>query len=100
MRRAVEKFHIREPHAKGGSREPDNMADGCRECHFMVDARVFRFSHFDARGCPRFTFHPGPLRDRSEQPSEVRERAPPRYAARAARRRAGVRIGSGSVPFG
>lgn len=75
VRRAVEKIHIREPHAKGGSREADNLADGCRECHVMVDAGVFRFSHFDEDGRPRWTFRPGPL------DGSVRERAPPRYRA-------------------
>lgn len=79
VRRAVEKIHIREPHAKGGSREADNLADGCRECHLMVDARVFRFSHFDEQGRPRWTFHPGSLQDGAELPSEVRERTPSRY---------------------
>lgn len=78
VRRAVEKIHIRVPHAKGGSREADNIADGCRECHVMVDAEVFRFSHFDDQGRPQWTFHPGSL----QQPTQVRERAPPRYAAR------------------
>jgi len=100
VRRAAEKIHIRKGHAQGGSREADNIADSCRECHVMVDAEVFRFSHFDAQGQPQFTFHPGPLQDRSGQPSEVRERAPPRYAVRAARRPARVLTGSGSIPFG
>jgi len=48
-------------------------------------------------GHPRFTFHPGPLHGPADQPSEVRERAPPRYAAR---RRTEMLVGSGSVPFG
>jgi len=93
VRRAVEKIHIRVPHAKGGSREADNLADGCRECHFMVDADVLRFSHFDEQGRPQWTFHPGPL----QQASEVRERAPPLYLARGARRPAGMLLGS--LPF-
>ena len=100
VRRAVERIHIRERHAQGGSREADNLADSCRECHVMVDAEVFRFSAFDERGHPQFTFHPRSLPDRSEQPSEVRERAPPRYAAPAARWPAVALIGSGSIPFG
>jgi hypothetical protein len=89
VRRAVEKIHILEPHAKGGSREADNLADGCRECHLMVDARVFRFSHFDEQGRPQWTFHPEPL----QRPPEVRERAPPRYGAR----RAPVRVTFGDA---
>jgi hypothetical protein len=93
VRPAVEKIHIREPHAKGGSREVDNLADGCRECHVMVDADVFRFSQFDEQGRPQWTFHPGSLR----QPSAVRERAPPRYAVR---RRTEILVGSASIPFG
>jgi hypothetical protein len=60
----------------------------------MVDGKVFRFSHFDEQGHPHWTFHPGPLLADSGQPSEVRERAPPRYAAR----RPGVLLGS--PPFG
>ncbi|MHC4135167.1 MAG: HNH endonuclease [Planctomycetota bacterium] len=96
-RRAVAKIHLAEPHAKGGSREPENIADSCWECHVMVDANVFRFSHFDRQGRPQFTFHPGPLVGRSRQPSEVRERAPPRYAVR---RPAEALVGSGSIPFG
>jgi hypothetical protein len=93
VRPAVEKIHIREPHAKGGSREADNIADGCRECHVMVDAGIFRFSHFDEQGRPQWTFHPGPL----QQPSVVRERAPPRYAVR---RQTETLVGSASIPFG
>jgi hypothetical protein len=100
VRRAVEKAHIRQPHAEGGGREVDDLADVCRECHVMLDAKVFRFSHFDEQGRPRFTFHPGPLQGASEQPSEVRERAPPSYAARGARRPAGVLLGSSPSPFG
>jgi hypothetical protein len=91
VRRAVEKIHLRKPHAEGGSREVDNLADGCRECHVMVDAGVFRFSHFDEQERPQWAFHPGSLLS----PTEVRERAPPRYVAR---RRAGMLLGS--LPFG
>jgi len=91
VRRAVEKIHLRKSHAEGGSREVDNLADGCRECHVMVDAGVFRFSHFDEQERPQWAFHPGSLLP----PTEVRERAPPRYAAR---RRAGMLLGS--LPFG
>ena len=101
VRRAVEKIHIRERHAQGGSREVDNLADGCRECHLMVEAGVFRFSHFDEEGHPQFTFHPGSLHGEgnheggADQPSEVRERAPPRYVARQPAERL-----LASIPFG
>jgi hypothetical protein len=91
VRRAVEKIHIRKPHAEGGSREVDNLADSCRECHVMVDSHVFAFSHFDEQGRPHWTFQPGSL----QPPTEVRERAPPGYAAG---REAGMLLGS--LPFG
>jgi hypothetical protein len=92
VRRAVEKIHIQVPHAEGGSREVDNLADACRECHVMVDAGVFRFSHFDEQDRPQWTFHPGVL----QQPSEVRERAPPSYSSPPGRRR-GRSCGVGSI---
>ena len=61
-RRAVHKIHFQVPHAKGGSREADNLADACSDCHVLVDARVFTFSHFDGAGKPRWRFHSGRLR--------------------------------------
>ena len=61
-RRAAHKIHFQVPHAKGGSREADNLADACTDCHVLVDARVFTFSHFDRAGKPRWRFHPARLR--------------------------------------
>ncbi|MHC4958819.1 MAG: HNH endonuclease [Planctomycetota bacterium] len=76
-RRAREKIHLRVPHAKGGSREADNIADACRDCHVLVDAGVFVFSCFDETdGRPRFQ------RGAGQPPGAIRERAPPYRAGR------------------
>ena len=84
VRRATEKIHIKTPHALGGSREADNLADGCPECHVMVDAGVFVFAHFDAQGHPKWRFDPVPVGGAApvggERPTCVRERSPP-YAS-------------------
>lgn len=74
QRRARDKIHMRVPYAKGGSNEADNIGDSCWDCHMLVDRGVWRFEEFDAKGRPRFGFHPEAL---VEEPGEVRERPPP-----------------------
>ncbi len=84
VRRATQKIHARTPHARGGSREPDNIADACGDCHVLVDAGVFAFSHFDKSGRPQWDFHPGSLYGElgsGDRPSRVREGPSPRYPA-------------------
>jgi hypothetical protein len=80
-RRAREKIHFRVPHAMGGSREADNIADACRDCHVLVDAGVFRFTHVDENGRLRWRFDRERLESfRSKrwfEDGRVRERAPP-----------------------
>lgn len=69
-RRAVEKMHLQVPHARGGMRELDNLADACHQCHLLADAGYYRFARFNAAGQPEWSAHP-------ERISTVRERAPP-----------------------
>ncbi|MHC4846927.1 MAG: HNH endonuclease [Planctomycetota bacterium] len=69
-RRAVEKMHLQVPHARGGTREVDNLADACHQCHLLADAGYYRFARFNGAGQPEWTAHP-------ERISTVRERAPP-----------------------
>jgi len=73
-RRAIELIHL-VPFAGGGSNEADNLVDGCRDCHVLYDADVYRFSHHDEDGRPVFDLDQDKLRD----DGTVRERAPPAY---------------------
>jgi hypothetical protein len=84
-RRAVEKMHLRVAHADGGTRELDNLADACHQCHVLADAGFYTFSHFDAENRPTWDAHPDKF-------AVVRERAPPFEAARVR-----VRRGSGTT---
>jgi len=77
-RRATEKIHLVVPHAVGGSREADNIADGCCDCHVLVDAKVFVFAGFGEDGSPRLVLGPGRLPGGGRSGEDlVRERAPP-----------------------
>lgn len=78
VRRAVEKIHVRTPHARGGGREVDDLADACPECHVLVDAGVFRFAGFDERQRPQWQFDPGAVGGEG-RPERVRERIPVPY---------------------
>jgi len=77
VRRAVEKMHLRVPHARGGARQLDNLADACHQCHMLADAGYYTFSHFDAEKRPVWVAH-------AERLDAVRERAPPYAGARGA----------------
>ncbi len=98
MRGAGVEFAHLKPFAHGGSNEADNIADSCRDCHVLLDAGVFGFSHFDEAGCPVFVFdhtrfessetaaHESEADSKTDGPSQVRERAPPyRWCASQAR---------------
>ena len=83
-RRAQEKVHLSVPHAKGGSREADNLADACRSCHVLLDGGVLVFAGFGSRGQPRFRMDASrlPGGGSGTQGEElVRERAPPYRSA-------------------
>lgn len=73
-RRATEKMHLQVPHARGGAREVENLADACHQCHTLADAGCCEFRGFDAQKRPVWDVHP-------ERLDEVRERAPPYLAA-------------------
>ena len=73
-RRATEKMHLKVPHAHGGSREVDNLAHACHQCHTLADSGYCEFRGFDAQGRPVWDVHP-------ERLDEVRERSPPYLAA-------------------
>ena len=64
-RRAVEKMHLQVPHARGGAREVENLADACHQCHLLADAGYYTFERFDAQGRPVWVARPDRLRERS-----------------------------------
>lgn len=80
-RRGRELVHLK-PFAEGGGNEADNLAHGCRDCHVLLDAGVFRFTHFDEAGRPVFGFDHERFETVSARDgaSCVRER-PPAYGA-------------------
>ena len=77
VRRARQKIHLNTPHARGGSREAENLADSCTDCHVLVDAGIFLFTHFDGEGRPRWRCDTRRLLDLGSTADRVRERAPP-----------------------
>ena len=73
-RRATEKIHLHVPHAQGGSREVDNLAHACHQCHTLFDAGYFELRGRDPQGRPVWDVHP-------ERLDELRERSPPYLVA-------------------
>ena len=78
VRRATEKIHFQTPHAQGGGREVEDLADSCRDCHVLLDAKAYEFAGFDADGHPQWTFHPDAVGS-AEGTTRVRERLPIPY---------------------
>lgn len=57
----LELMHVRTPHAKGGAREVDDLADGCTSHHTQLDAGVIHFVGFDSWQRPVFRSRGGRL---------------------------------------
>ncbi|MHC4550306.1 MAG: hypothetical protein ACYTEZ_16170 [Planctomycetota bacterium] len=92
-RRATHKIHLTVPHAKGGSREADNIGDACATCHVWVDAGVIVVTGFDEQGGLVWKLNPDRLRD------QVCERGPG-YAGFEIAPSDGILTRTEPIPFG